>query len=174
MSRRNPLGALVPCRHRYGRCSRPCGLVRLARRGARAQSNQEGHCCCCCCSRINSHNQVRGHRTGSSHSGAEEYPRERTQTNQVWYTHISQLTQFMPPPETYTKWNRESAQVHFFLFSFPCFLFLSCLFFLFFLFLPFLRFLFLLSSLFFPFSSYLFLLSYFQKQIDSRLSCVCA
>ena len=33
--------------------------------------------CFCCCSRINSHNQVRGHRTGSSHSGAEEYPRER-------------------------------------------------------------------------------------------------
>ena len=25
-------------------------------------------CCCCCCSHINSHNQVRGHRTGSSHS----------------------------------------------------------------------------------------------------------
>ena len=33
-----------------------------------------------CCSHINSHNQVRGHRTGSSHSGAEEYPREKTQT----------------------------------------------------------------------------------------------
>ena len=31
-------------------------------------------CCCCCCSHINSHNQVRGHRTGSRHSGAEEYP----------------------------------------------------------------------------------------------------
>ena len=28
-------------------------------------------------SHINSHNQVRGHRTGSSHSGAEEYPREK-------------------------------------------------------------------------------------------------
>ena len=28
---------------------------------------------CCCGSHINSHNQVRGHRTGSSHSGAEEY-----------------------------------------------------------------------------------------------------
>ena len=28
-----------------------------------------------CCSHINSHNQVRGHRTGSSHSGAGEYPR---------------------------------------------------------------------------------------------------
>ena len=32
---------------------------------------------CCCCSHINSHNQVRDHRTGSSHSGAEEYPREK-------------------------------------------------------------------------------------------------
>ena len=31
-----------------------------------------------CCSHINSHSQVRGHRTGSSHSGAEEYPRENT------------------------------------------------------------------------------------------------
>ena len=27
----------------------------------------------CCCSRISSHNRVRGHRTGSSHSGDEEY-----------------------------------------------------------------------------------------------------
>ena len=55
----------------------------------------------CCCSRSNSHYQVRGHRTGSSHSGAEEYPREKAQTSQRWYTHnISQLTQFTPPPET--------------------------------------------------------------------------
>ena len=29
-------------------------------------------CCCCCCSHINSQIQVRGHRTGPSHSGAEE------------------------------------------------------------------------------------------------------
>ena len=56
--------------------------------------------CSCCCSHINSHNQVRGHRTGSSHSGAEEYPRENTH-NPRWYTHISQLTQSMPPPETH-------------------------------------------------------------------------
>ena len=48
-----------------------------------------------CCSQINSHNQVRGHRTGSSHFGAEEYPREKTQTSQRWYTRISQRTQFM-------------------------------------------------------------------------------
>ena len=63
---------------------------------------------CCCCSHMNSHNQVRGHRTGSSHSGAEEYPREKHTHNPRWYTHISQLTQFMPPPETYKKLNRES------------------------------------------------------------------
>ena len=42
------------------------------------------YCCCncCCCSHISSLNQVRGHRAGSSHSGAEEYPREKTQTTQ--------------------------------------------------------------------------------------------
>ena len=28
------------------------------------------------------YNQVRGHSTGSSHSGAEEYPRENTHTTQ--------------------------------------------------------------------------------------------
>ena len=55
----------------------------------------------CCCSHINSHSQVRGHRTGSSHSGAEEYPRGKAQTNLRWYTHMSQLTQLMPPPEIY-------------------------------------------------------------------------
>ena len=33
---------------------------------------------CCCCSHIKSNNQVRGHRTGSSHSGGEEYPRKNT------------------------------------------------------------------------------------------------
>ena len=32
--------------------------------------------------RINSHNQVRGHRTSPSHTVAEEYPRRKTQTNQ--------------------------------------------------------------------------------------------
>ena len=38
--------------------------------------------CCCCCCQINSHNQVRGHRTGSRHSGAEEYRKENTHTTQ--------------------------------------------------------------------------------------------
>ena len=33
-----------------------------------------------CCSHINSHIQVRGHRTGSSCSGVGEYPRKTTQT----------------------------------------------------------------------------------------------
>ena len=46
-------------------------------------------CCCCCCSHINSHNQVRGHRTGSSHSGVEEYPREKTQTKSGTRTYHS-------------------------------------------------------------------------------------
>ena len=49
----------------------------------------------------NSHSQVRGYRTGSSHAGAEEYPGENTQTNQKWYTRISQMTPFVPPPEKY-------------------------------------------------------------------------
>ena len=36
-------------------------------------------CCTICCCHINSHNQVRGHRTGSSHSGAEDiHPCEGT------------------------------------------------------------------------------------------------
>ena len=39
-----------------------------------------------CCSHINSHNQVRGHSTRSSHSGAEEYPEKKTNTPR-WYTH---------------------------------------------------------------------------------------
>ena len=43
----------------------------------------------CCCSHINSHNQVRGHRTGSSHSGAEEYPRENTSKSKVVHTYIT-------------------------------------------------------------------------------------
>ena len=30
---------------------------------------------------INWHNQVRGHRTGSSHSGVEEYPNNKTHGN---------------------------------------------------------------------------------------------
>ena len=57
-------------------------------------------CCCCCCSHMNSHNQVRGHTTGSSHSGAEEYPREKHKQTKGG-ARISQLTQLMPPPETY-------------------------------------------------------------------------
>ena len=54
----------------------------------------------CCCSHINSHNQVRGHRTGSSQSGAEEYPREKHKQTKGG-TRLAQLTQFMPPSETY-------------------------------------------------------------------------
>ena len=48
-----------------------------------APSNVYPPILCCYCSHINSHKQVRGHRTGSSHSGgAEEYPKEKTQTTQ--------------------------------------------------------------------------------------------
>ena len=43
----------------------------------------------CCCSHINSHNQVRGHRTGSSHSGAEEYPREKHKQSKVVHAYIT-------------------------------------------------------------------------------------
>ena len=87
------------------------GFSRVGSQISRVGSSQEGCCCCCCCccSHINSHNQVRDHRTGSSHSRAEEYPREKMQTNQRWFTHVSRLTQFMPSPETYKKRNRESA-----------------------------------------------------------------
>ena len=55
----------------------------------------------CCCPHITSHNEVRGHKTGFSHSGAEEYPREKHKTNQRWYNLRSLQTQFMPPPETH-------------------------------------------------------------------------
>ena len=66
--------------------------------------DSRGCCCCCCgccCSHINSHNQVRGHRTGSSYSGAEGYPKGKTLTKQRWCTYISQLTQFMPPTKAH-------------------------------------------------------------------------
>ena len=46
--------------------------------------------CCCCCSHINSHNQVRGKRTGSSHSGAEEYPNWTSDPNsRSWHKQLS-------------------------------------------------------------------------------------
>ena len=36
-------------------------------------------------------------------------PEKHTHTNQRWYTNMSQLTQSMPPPNTYKNWSRESA-----------------------------------------------------------------
>ena len=57
--------------------------------------------CCCCCSHINSHNQVRGHRTDSSHSGAEEYPREKHTQPKVVHAYITADAMPPPPPETY-------------------------------------------------------------------------
>ena len=59
----------------------------------------DGHCCCCC-SHINSHNQVRGHRTGSSHSGAEEYPREKHTQPKVVHAYIT-ADAIHASPETY-------------------------------------------------------------------------
>ena len=46
-------------------------------------------CCCCCCSHINSHNQVRNHRTGSRHSRSEEYPREKHKQPKVVHAYIT-------------------------------------------------------------------------------------
>ena len=57
----------------------------------------------CCCSHMNSHNQVRGHRTGSSHSGMEEYPREKTHKPTVVHAYIIVDAILMPPPEKHKK-----------------------------------------------------------------------
>ena len=48
-------------------------------------------CCCCGCSHITSHNQVRGHRTGSSHSGAEEYPTRKKLKPKVVHAYIHHI-----------------------------------------------------------------------------------
>ena len=55
----------------------------------RSQRIYTSCCCCCCCSHINSHNQVRGHKTGSSHSGAEDYPREKHTQPKVVHAYIT-------------------------------------------------------------------------------------
>jgi len=55
----------------------------------------------CCCSHINSHNPVRGV-TGLVPVTLEQRNTLGKNTNNPrLYTHKSQLTQFMPPPETY-------------------------------------------------------------------------
>ena len=56
---------------------------------AERSRNRKQFSCCCCCSHINSHNQVRGHRTGSSHSGAEEYPSEKHKQPRVVHAYIT-------------------------------------------------------------------------------------
>ena len=53
----------------------------------------------CCCSHISSHNQVRGHRTGSSYSRAEEYPREKHTQPTVVHAYIT--ADAIASPETY-------------------------------------------------------------------------
>ena len=59
---------------------RACGssiiMSILTRENPQTETARNTCCCCCCCSHIISHNQVRGHKTGTGHSGAEEYPRE--------------------------------------------------------------------------------------------------
>ena len=65
-----------------GRVKASAFALRRPRVGGGAASVQRELCCCCCCSYINSDYQVRRHKTDSSHSGAEEYPREKTQTSQ--------------------------------------------------------------------------------------------
>ena len=83
-------------------CDTQCASVGVASWGnGKCRQRQTAEVGCCCRSDINSNKKVRDHRTGSSHSGADEYPRGKTRTNQMWYKHISKLTQFMPPPETY-------------------------------------------------------------------------
>ena len=52
---------------------------------------------CCCCSRI-----IKSVVTGQAPVTLELRNTPGKNTNNTrWYTHISQLTQFMPPPETY-------------------------------------------------------------------------
>ena len=58
---------------------------------------------CCCYYIINSHNQVRGHRTGSSQTLKWRNTPGKHKQNQKWYTHILYLTQFMSPPGKYKK-----------------------------------------------------------------------
>ena len=52
--------------------------------GSRCQRGTRG---LSCCFHVNSQYQVRGHRTGSSHFGVEEYPRKKKQ-NECRYTHM--------------------------------------------------------------------------------------
>ena len=55
-------------------------------------------CCCCCCCHINLHNQVRGHRTGSSHSGVEEYQVCTTQPVVVYFFSQTSTFQLLDKP----------------------------------------------------------------------------
>ena len=65
----------------------------------------------CCCSHINSHNKSVVTGQAPVTLDLRNTPGKNT-NNPRWYTHISQLTQFMPPPETYVyKGNRESIRL---------------------------------------------------------------
>ena len=66
--------------------------------------------CCCCCSHINSHNRVRGHRTGSSHFGAEEYPEKKIKrTKSGTRIHHSWSKSYIC--QKICKWNQKSGYV---------------------------------------------------------------
>ena len=58
--------------------------------------------CCSCYSHIDITRIIKSVVTGQAPVTLElrNTPGKKTQTNRRWYTHISQLTQFMPPPET--------------------------------------------------------------------------
>ena len=52
-------------------------------------------------SHINSNNQVRGHRTGSSDFGVAEYPREKTNKTKTGIVHVYIIAEASPnPPES--------------------------------------------------------------------------
>ena len=93
--------ALQTAVRRVRLCSRlPCGLYGAGSPTTGVCSRELGSyatwgtlCCmqlsCCICSHINSHNQVRGHKTGSSHSGGEKYPSGKHKQPKVVHAYIA-------------------------------------------------------------------------------------
>ena len=96
-SRGSGSASCVPTRgHRYYSCSASCRCIPMREYFQahstglpRDPSGVDSSVGCCCCSHTNSHNQVRGHRTGSSHSGAEENPREKHKQPKVVHAYIT-------------------------------------------------------------------------------------
>ena len=81
---------IQPCKqfHASRRGKKLLGSSRDKNEGTYRSGEGGGGPACCCCSHINSHNQIRGHRTDSSPSETEEYPREKN-TNRRWCKPIS-------------------------------------------------------------------------------------